>query len=130
MQMSEPPHGLWPSPMLPQRFGEDFGDVFDLQAKARGVGGAAEVEDAAGIVAAEDGGAGSPNVVELARDDAARDFGVIDRRAAAEAAAHLHLGQIDHFHTSALQQARPNRANAQHVGALAKAVVRPQRGEA
>ena len=106
--------------------GDHLGDVLDKlePSKASGVGGAAQVEDAARVVAAEHGGARGANVVELARDDAARDFGVIDRRAAAEAAAHLYLWQIEHLQSSALQQARPERLNAKHVGALAEAVVR------
>jgi hypothetical protein len=76
--------------------------VFHFDLEARGVGGAAEVEHAAGVVRTQDAGTRRPNVVKLARDNPARHFGMVNRRPAAEATAHFHLGQIHELNPSAL----------------------------
>ena len=64
------------------------------------------------------------DVIELAGDNAARDLGVVHRGAAAEAAAHLHLGQVNHLNAGAPQQPRPELSDAENVRALTEAVIR------
>src|SRR5690242_18221675 len=77
---------------------QNLRDVLHLNSNARRIESAAQMQDAAGIVGRKHLRTALPNVFYLPRRNAARDLGMIDRGSAAEATAHVPLGQIDESH--------------------------------
>src|ERR1700730_18073566 len=94
-----------------------------LQRLARRLGCSAQVEDAAGIVRAQDARSSPPNVVEFPPRYALPELRIFDGCGAAEPATHSGLWRIGTRHASQAQKLWADIGDAQHIRALAERVV-------